>query len=249
MPVVPGENAEVRVLVFQHIACEHPGSFREFMRDDGIEWHAVELDEGEPIPALEAFDALMVMGGPMDVWQKAEHAWLEAEIEAIRTWVADMRRPYLGFCLGHQLLAVALGGSVAPAREPEIGVMNVELSEAGKASPFFAGIAEEIPCFQWHSAEVTRLPEGAEVLASSRACAVNAMACGPRAVSIQFHIEITPKTVSEWGGVPEYAEALERALGEGALARIERDAAARMARFETISRQLYTNFMGVVRAG
>ena len=63
----------MRVLVFQHIACEHPGIFRDFMADDGIEWQAVELDEGEPIPDLDGFDVLISMGGPMDVWQKDEH--------------------------------------------------------------------------------------------------------------------------------------------------------------------------------
>ena len=218
------------------------------MRADGVESHTVELDEGEPIPALEPFDALMVMGGPMDVWQKDLHPWLEPEIAAIRAWVAQERRPFLGFCLGHQLLAEALGGAVEPAGAPEIGVMDVSLNDAGVASPIFAGIPREIPCFQWHSAEVTRLPEGAEVLASSRACAVNAMAWGPRAFSIQFHVEITPSTVGEWAQVPEYAQALERALGEGALSRMEREAGAKMARFESVSRGLYTNFMAVARA-
>lgn len=238
----------MRILIFQHIACEHPGSLREFMREDGIETHAVELDEGEPIPSLDEYDALMVMGGPMDVWQKAEHSWLEPEIAAIRTWIADMDRPFLGFCLGHQLLAEALGGAVEPADQPEIGVMSVALTDAGKSNPLFAGIPHEFPCFQWHSAEVTRLPVGAEALASSRACSINALSFGPRAFSIQFHVEITPSTVSEWGQVPEYAQALEAALGEGALARLDELASANMARFESISRRLYSNFMGVVRA-
>ena len=74
----------MRVLVFQHIACEHPGIFRDFMAEDGIEWQAVELDEGEPIPDLDAFDVLISMGGPMDVWQKDEHSWIKPELAAIR---------------------------------------------------------------------------------------------------------------------------------------------------------------------
>jgi len=238
----------MRILIFQHIACEHPGSLRTFMREDGIETHTVELDEGEPIPPLETFDALMVMGGPMDVWQKAELPWLESEIAAIRTWVADLRRPFLGFCLGHQLLAEALGGTVGPAREPEIGVMRVELNDAGKASPFLIGIPDEIPCFQWHSAEVTQPPENAVTLASSPACTVNSMSVGTNAFSIQFHVEITPTTVSEWGAVPEYAQALERALGKDALTRMAKEASENMASFEAISKQLYWNFMAVARA-
>ncbi len=107
---------EIRILIFQHLACEHPGTFRDLMRDDDVVTHTVELDDGEPIPCLDGFDALMVMGGPMDVWQTAIHPWLDAEITAIRDWVAARRRPFLGFCLGHQLLAEALGGTVGAAR-------------------------------------------------------------------------------------------------------------------------------------
>jgi len=74
----------MRLLVFQHIACEHPGALRQFLREDGVEWDAVELDAGEPIPALEPYDWLRVMGGPMDVWDLAAQPWLAAEKAAIR---------------------------------------------------------------------------------------------------------------------------------------------------------------------
>lgn len=234
----------MRALVFQHVACEHPGVFREFLREDGIEIHTAELDEGDPIPDLEGFDALLVMGGPMNVWQKSAHPWLVPEIAAIRNWVVA-GRPFLGFCLGHQLLAEALGGEVGPAGTPEIGVMTVDLTEAGGHSPFLAGVPRRFPCFQWHSAEITRAPEGAQVLASSPACRVNAMSWGHRAFSIQFHVEITSATVGEWGLIPEYAQALEEALGVGALARLEADAARQISAFNAISRQIYRNFMEV----
>ncbi|NCF82398.1 MAG: type 1 glutamine amidotransferase [Proteobacteria bacterium] len=235
----------MRILVFQHIPCEHPGIFRDFMADDGAVTHTVELDYGEPIPCLDDFDALMVMGGPMDVWQSKSHPWLEAEVAAIRDWVVVRGRPFLGFCLGHQLLAEALGGTVEAAGEPEIGVMTVNLTDAGRQSPFLIGVASRIPCFQWHSAEVTQPPEGAEILASSPACANNAMSWGACAFSIQFHVEITPTTVTEWGAIPAYASALEAALGTGALGRVERDTRFQMANFNAISKQLYTNFMAV----
>ena len=237
----------MRVLVLQHIACEHPGIFRDYMAEDDIEWQAVELDEGEPIPDLDGFDVLVSMGGPMDVWQTDEHPWIASELAAIREWVGQSRRPFLGFCLGHQLLAEALGGEVGPAAQPEIGVMPVRLTDAGRASPFLRGVPDEFLCLQWHSAEVVQVPAGAEVLISSPACAVNALSCADRAFSVQFHVELTPSTVSEWGEIPEYARALESALGEGALARLNDEAAANMSAFASLSRTLYRNFMAAVR--
>lgn len=233
----------MRILIFQHIACEHPGVFRDYLSEDGAVVHTVELDDGEPIPSLDGFDVLMVMGGPMDVWQTDRHGWLAAEMAAIYDWVAVRRRPYLGFCLGHQLLAAALGGTVEPAAEPEIGVLEVELTRAGVNSPFLAQVPRHLACFQWHSAEVTRLPDEAEILAASQACRVNAMSWGAHAFSIQFHVEITPATVSEWGAVPEYAAALEQALGNDALHRLERSAKDQMKNFNRVARQLYLNFM------
>ena len=137
--------AEPRVLVFQHIAIEHPGVFRDFLREDGIGWTAVELDEGEPIPDLDAYGALWVMGGPMDVWEDDVHPWLVPERAAIREAVVERKMPFFGFCLGHQLLAQALGGEVGPAAAPEIGIMEVELTEAGRVSSIFQAWTTSIP--------------------------------------------------------------------------------------------------------
>ena len=236
-----------KILVFQHIPVEHPGVFRDFLRGDGVEWRAVELDAGEPIPDLGGYDALWVMGGPMDVWEDDLHPWLEAERAAIREAVLERKLPFLGFCLGHQLLAQALGGEVGPAAEPEIGIFDVELTGAGRGSPLFEGVPAVHGCLQWHGAEVRQPPPGARVLAASPACAVQALGVGGHAFSIQYHVEITGRTVREWGAVPAYGRALERALGTDALARFEADASAGMAGFNRNARRIYDNFMRVVR--
>jgi GMP synthase-like glutamine amidotransferase len=230
-------------VIFQHIACEHPGVFRRFFAKDGIATTAIELDEGDKMPDLSSFDALMVMGGPMDVWQEDEHPWLTEEKAAIRHAVVDLKMPYLGLCLGHQLLAQALGGDVGLSARPEIGIMDVNLNEAGFKSPFLKGLSKTQKCLQWHSAEITKTPDGAEVLASSPACKVQAMSYGDRAFSMQYHVELEEDTVPNWGAIPEYKLALESALGANALPRLEAEASANMMGFNSSAKVLFKNFM------
>jgi GMP synthase-like glutamine amidotransferase len=172
---------------------------------------------------------------------------LAAEKAAIHDWVLERRMPFLGLCLGHQLLAAALGGEVGPADRPEIGVLEANLTEAGRASPIFRGVPNPIRCLQWHSAEVKRLPAGAVILASSAPCRMNALSYGERAFGLQFHVEATPTTVRDWGAIPAYAAALERSLGPGALERLDAEASLAMPQFGVTAHRIYENFMTICR--
>ena len=237
----------MRFLVLQHIDAEHPGILREFMRDDGVRWDTVRLDHGEVIPSLDGYDAVVAMGGPMDVWEEDVHPWLVSEKAAIAEAVRERELPFLGVCLGHQLLADALGGSVSAMRAPEVGILDVELTGEGRSDAVIGSAPQTFKALQWHGAEVTRLPQGAEVLARSPACPVQAFRVGAAAFGIQYHVELTDATVREWGPIPEYAAALERTLGAGGLSRMQADASANMRGFNENARRLYDGFMGVVR--
>ncbi len=237
----------MKLLVFQHIECEHPGSLRQFLKQENIEWHAVNLDQGEVIPALEDYDALWVMGGPMDVWDVEEHPWLIAEKEAIRKWVVDLGKPFLGLCLGHQLLADALGGTCGPQRPPEIGVMDVELSDEGLADALFAGTPSQQKCLQWHSVQVAQAPKNTEILASSELCKIQAMRVGSNAWSMQYHVEVEHDTVANWAKVPAYYQALISTLGEEAYEGLEKDASENSQNFLNTAETLFNNFLSLAK--
>ena len=238
----------MRFLIFQHVPVEHPGIFREFWQSDGIAWDTVDFESGGDIPALEAYDALLVFGGPMDVWEEDLHPWLVGEKAAIRRWVTELGKPYLGVCLGHQLLADALGGEVGKMRASEVGIAEVALTEAGRADPLMQGLPDRSEVLQWHGAEVKRLPPAGVTLVSNPACPIQALRVGPSAYGVQYHVEIEADTVRNWGDLPAYRCALEDALGAGGQAEFERQTAQRLPTFRTSALRLYRNFLRLVQS-
>ena len=165
---------------------------------------------------------------------------------AIRTWVRDLDRPYLGICLGHQLLAEALGGKTGLMAVPEVGVVTTSLTEAGRQDALFAGLGNELQVFQWHGAEVQRLPEGGVVLAGNAACPVQAMRVGQRAWGIQFHVEMTPTTVAEWAAVPAYADSMATALGVERALGLEAELGGHLSTFSAMARRINDNLFAAI---
>jgi GMP synthase (glutamine-hydrolysing) len=202
----------VRVLGLQHIACEHPGAFSEVMDERAVQYVPVELNAGEPLPDWREFDAVLAMGGPMSVNDESEHPWLREEKALVREAVGA-GRPFLGVCLGVQLLASALGAGVRPnPAGAEVGLLPVQRTEAGVADPVIGALSEPIVTLQWHG-DTFDLPEGAELLAGSPLARNQAFRVG-RAYGVQFHLEVTGEMAREWGEVPEYRASLASTIGE-----------------------------------
>jgi len=235
----------MKVIVLQHIKIEDPGYIKDLMITDGVQLTTIELDEGETIPNdLSTFDAMFCMGGPMDTWMEKDYPWLVDEKKKIKEFVVDLKKPYLGFCLGCQLLGEVIGGKVAKTNNPEIGMLNINFSENKKNDRLFSKFPEKITSLQWHSYEVQGLEnnENVTLLASSPETKYQIFKYQSHAYGIQFHIEVKDTTVSEWGCVPEYKTALEKQLGEGALEKFDKEAQTNMQNMNNYSKILYSKF-------
>ncbi len=230
-----------RVIVFRHMEGDTPGRLADLFAGAGYGVDFVELHRGNAIPALDRYDLMLVLGGAMHTWEEGDYPWLVDEKRAICEWVRERAKPYLGICLGHQLLADALGGDVGLSAAPEIGVFEVAL-DADPAHPFLAGLEDRHTSMQWHLTEVSRPPDDARVLARSADTAVQAMAVDAHALGVQFHCEWTLDAMRGWVGIDGWVPALEAHLGPGGHQRMLAAAAPHMAAIDAMTERLFRNF-------
>ena len=219
------------------------------MLADGLNLTTIELDEGEKIPNdLTKYDGMLCMGGPMDTYMEKEYPWLVEEKKRIKEFVVNLKKPYLGFCLGCQLLGEVVGGKVVKSNPAEIGMMDINFTDYKKKDILFSKFPDNIKSLQWHSYEVQGVDKNPDItlIASSPITKYQIFKYQDHAYGIQFHIEIKDTTVNEWGCVPEYKKALEDQLGDGALEKFDQSAKKNMKDMNNYSKILYNNFKSLL---
>ncbi len=206
MPTPHGQPADV--LVLQHLRDDGPGYLGQWLDAKGISWHVFCADAGEAYPAsVSAYKAMAVLGGE---WSANDERPSLRHAEVLMREADALGVPIVGHCLGGQLMARAFGGKVERAAQPEIGWMPLQTTGSAAARYWFGEDAAAAgsgngtgahTLYQWHRDSFVTLPPGAELIASSAACAHQAFAIGPH-LGMQFHIEITAEKIGLWMAEP-----------------------------------------------
>ncbi len=231
-----------KILVFQHVPFEPLGTLDPLLKESGFRIRYVNFGrEPDSKPALEKYEALIVLGGPMNSDQIDSYPNLITEVEIIRE-ALQQDMSILGICLGAQLLAKAIGGSVARNPAREIGWYDVELTESGLDDPVLSAFAARQQVFQWHEDGIT-LPPDAVHLASSAASRVQAFRAGSQAYGFQFHLEASRQLIDRWLSVPDHQAILREEQGRISSEAIRRQTVESIGALEEMSRRTFSRWI------
>jgi GMP synthase-like glutamine amidotransferase len=186
----------MRLHYFQHVPQEGLGTIEEWAKKRGWTITKTSFFAGEPVPSLDDVDWLVVMGGPMSVNDEDTLPWLKPEKQFIASAI-QAKKTVLGFCLGSQLIANALGAKVKKNAHKEIGWFELRFTKAGLGSKAFKRFPKRLTVYQWHG-ETFDIPVKASLAATNDICSNQALVHGDRVIGMQFHLEVTKNDVESW---------------------------------------------------
>ena len=232
------------VLIFRHSPSEGPGYFTTFLDRHGIPWKLVRIDAGDAVPgSLNGVSGICLMGGPMSV--NDDLPWIPPLLNLIRQAVAE-DVPVIGHCLGGQLMAKALGGTVSANPVKEIGWGDVRVTDADAARPWTGDAKRAVPAFHWHG-ETFSVPPGATRILDSAYCANQAFVLNDRHIGMQCHVEMTPDLIASWcdNGAAEIAASDSTAVQSPAA--IQADLPSRTAQLHQLADKIYSRWIQGLR--
>jgi len=182
----------MKIHYLQHVPFEDLANIESWARSRGHDLTRTQLFLDEALPEMNQFDWLIIMGGPMNIYEDDKYPWLAREKEFIRHAIA-CDKIVLGICLGAQLMADVLGGVVRRNGYREIGWFPVDLTKEGILSPIFSVLPQRFVALHWHG-DTFEIPPGAARMAESRACTNQAFMQG-KAIGLQFHLESSRESI------------------------------------------------------
>lgn len=185
----------MRLHYVQHVPFENPGSILLWAKKNDYTVTSTHLYKNDSFPRQQEFDWLVIMGGPMNIYDEDIYPWLADEKIFIRESIAA-DKVVIGLCLGGQLIADVIGGKVTRNPYREIGWHPIRLSREARSSPLFSFFPPEPLVFQWHGDTFSVLPEAARCIAASDACQHQAFIYKQRVFGFQYHLENTPEIIA-----------------------------------------------------
>jgi GMP synthase (glutamine-hydrolysing) len=231
-----------RVLALQFIWDDPPGYLGEIMQEHDIFCEVVEV-ETTPVPDPTEYDAVIAMGGPQHVGDNERYPYLVGVESAIHKAVEE-DIPYLGLCLGGQLLAHALGAPVKRHSKASIGFYEVQLTEEGKVDPLFRGLPGYQQVIHWHE-DTFDIPRDAVQLAANAHTENQVFRFGRLAYGTQYHIELTPDMLDVWMHHPDYRQEIVNTLGESAADKFVNDRLRLYPLYRQHTRIMFENFLRI----
>lgn len=231
-----------RVMIFQHVPYEILGTLHPLLKKRGLRLRYANFGR-HPDAAVDIndYDGLIILGGPMGVYESEKHSHLKTEMQQIEM-ALKQDKPVFGICLGAQLIAAVLGAPVAPGPRKEIGWFDISLTEEGTKDPLLSHMKATEKIFQWHGDNFD-LPKTAHSLASSPVCPYQAFRYGKNVYGFQFHLEVDEPMVHRWLKVPAMRKELEVFAGETAPDTVLQDTESHIGRLKELSDKVFSTYL------
>ena len=229
------------ILFIKNVQIEGPETMGLYFRNRGFEIKEIDLQNKDFLPEnFDDIEAVVCLGGPMNVYEEEKYPFLKAETQFIRD-IVQKEIPFLGVCLGSQLLAKACQGKVVESPNREVGFYNVQLTKDAQGDPLFKSIDLEIKVYQWHQ-DMSEIPQRAKLLAKAELCPVQAFRVGRCAYGFQFHIAITDKSIEQCSD--EYSSDKKRCKEEKEM--MLKEYKSIKSSFHSLAEKFYDYFLGII---